>query len=687
MKHVLNALLAVISTIALMTIGETSAVALPQQKAPQAVQPAAADINLDDPKPAAHATGRLWNLQDADILSIINEVSLETGKNFIVDPRVSGKISLISSKPIKANEVYQVFLSVLELLGYSAIPGSGNIVKIVPNMESSELASHVATNKNPGQGDEVVVRVVPLENVSAAQLLPVVRPMLPQWSNISTYMPGNVLILIGHAANLQRIMNVIQSIDTAATSSIEIIPLHQSSASQIATVLTNLQNAARANGETAALSIAADERSNSILLSGNKGSRLRIKALIAQLDAPVAGSQGNTEVVYLRYLQAKTLAPLLGKIGQNILRTGGGVSSPEGGGPGAGPNNPSTTPNNPRGSKDQSVENQTNIQAEPSVNALIITAPPALMKSLRSIVAKLDIRPAQVLVQAVIVEIDQDDLKNLGIQWGSRNIANPDENPQGGAATSVSFPPLGEGVLGIIPHTQVRAVLSILENKTGVNILSTPSVVVLDNKKAVLKVGQEVPQQTGTYATTGTTGTVTPFNTIENKPVVLELDVIPQINLGNAVRMQINLKNDTLQNPENPGLNPVINTSQITNAVIVNSDDILVIGGLISNNLTESTDKIPILGDLPGVGILFQHKRKTFQKKNLVAFIKPIIIYNSEEATAITNQKYDNIRQAQINWPTDLTHTGETPQQNILPLWKNNVVLPKPFEPCHDHNC
>ena len=666
MKHVLNGFLACIATITVISASSAGNATPPQTNG-------VSEVNTEA-KPAKPAS-RLWNLQDADILSIINEVSLETGKNFVVDPRVSGKISLISSKPIKPEEVYQVFLSVLELLGYSAIP-SGNVVKIVPNMESSELAGHIATGKSPGQGDEVVVRVVPLENVSAAQLLPVIRPMLPQWSNISTYMPGNVLILIGHASNLQRIMSVIQNIDSASTSSIEIIPLHQASASQVATVLMNLQNAARANGDSAALSIAADERSNSILLSGNKAARLRMKALIAQLDAPVAGVQGNTEVIYLRYLQAKTLAPLLGKIGQNILRTGN-------------PDTSSLTPPNPNTTKtkDVALENQTNIQAEPSVNALIVTAPPALMKSLRSIVAKLDIRPAQVLVQAIIVEIDQDDLKNLGIQWGSRNPANPDENPQGGASTSVTFPPLGEGVLGIIPHTQVKAILSILENKTGVNILSTPSVVVLDNKKAILKVGQEVPQQTGTYATTGTTGTVTPFNTIENKPVVLELDVIPQINLGNAVRLTLNLKNDTLQNPDNPGLNPIINTSQISNAVIVNSDDILVVGGLISNNMTESMDKIPILGDLPAVGFIFQHKRRTLQKKNLVAFIKPIIMYNANDATTITNTKYDNIRQAQIDWPVDLTHAGEQKQQNILPLWKNNIALPKPFEPCHDSSC
>jgi general secretion pathway protein D len=628
---------------------------------PQAVVPANND---------AGAKGRLWNLQDADILSVINEVSLETGKNFVVDPRVSGKISLVSSKPIKPREVYQVFLSVLGLLGYSAI-ASGNVVKIVPNLESGELATHIATSQSPGHGDEVVVRVIPLENVSAVQMLPVVRPMLPQWSNVSAYSPGNVLILMGHAANLERIVRVIQNIDNTSSSNIEIVPLHQASASQISTVLNNLENASRGNGESSPVTIGADERSNSILLSGSRAARLRLHNLIAELDAPVAGSQGYTEVVYLRYLQAKNLAPILGKIAQNILRTGSQSLTPP----------PNQTPGNlAPTAKGEIPDNTTNIQAETNTNALIITAPPTLMKALKTIVSKLDIRPAQVLVQAIIVELDQNDLKNLGIQWGARNPANPDEMPQGGASTSVSFPPLGEGTYGIMPHTQIRAVLSALENTTGVNILSTPSVVVLDNKKAVLKVGQEVPQQTGTYATTGSSSTVTPFNTIENKPVVLELDVIPQINLGNAVRLQINLKNDTLQNPDNPGLNPIINTSQIQNSVIVNSDDILVIGGLVSNNITESTDKVPFLGDIPIVGLLFTHKRRTLERKNLVAFIKPIIVYNTNEATAITNTKYDNIRQSQINWPIDLTKEGQQKIENILPLWKNNVSLPKPFD-------
>jgi general secretion pathway protein D len=616
---------------------------------------------------APSSTGRLWNLQDADILSVINEVSLETGKNFAVDPRVTGKISLISSKPIQSKEVYQIFLSVLELLGYSAIP-SGNVIKIVPNIESSELATRVASKQSPGKGDEVVVRIIPLENISATQIIPVLRPLLPQWSNVSVYTPGNVLILVGRAANLQRIVDIIQNIDTTSTNGIDIVPLHAASASQIATVLSNLQNASKTNGNVAAVSIAADERSNSILLSGNKAARLRTRLLISQLDSPTSGAKGNTEVIYLRYLQAKNLAPLLGKIAQNMAHADNAetatidLSTPSTPG--------STTP------RRKEEENSTNIQAETNTNALIITAPPALMKALHAIVAKLDIRPAQVLVEAIIVEIDEDDMKNLGIQWGSltpAGVSLADQSP-------VPFPPLGAGTVGIIPGTQIRAVLSALQNKTGVNILSTPSLVVLDNQKAVLKVGKDVPDQTGSYATTGSTTTVSPFNTIGRKLVALQLAVTPQINLGEAVRLKINLTNDTLQNPDSPTLNPLINTSQIENSVIINSDDILVLGGLISNNITESTDKVPILGDIPLIGLAFQHKIRKVEKKNLMAFIKPTILHNADDATNITNTKYDYIRHSQTEWPVDLSHEGAQKQQNILPLRNNNLELPKPFE-------
>lgn len=625
--------------------------------------------------------GRLWNLQDADILSIINEVSLETGKNFVVDPRVSGKISLISSKPLKPDQVYDVFLSVLGILGYSAI-SNGNVVKIVPNMESGEYATRVADRLSPGKGDEIVVRVIPLENISANQIIPTIRPMLPQWSNVSSYAPGNVIILLGRAGNLNRIIDVIRRIDRASNSSIDVIPLHRASAAQVATVLSNLQNAGRASGDVPQVSIAADERTNSILLGGNQSARARMRCLVNQLDTPSSGSQGNTEVIYLKYLQAKTFAPTLGKIAQNMLgKNGGSISDTDTTTTAA----PSTTATTTTSSvKTKLPENYTNIQAEPSTNSLIITAPPSIMTALRTIVTKLDIRPAQVLVEGIIVEMDENDLKNLGIQWGS---TNPNSNSSNvtpfstvGAASDVSFPPLGAGTYGIIPSVPIRAVLSALQNKTGVNILSTPSVVVLDNHKATLSVGQNIAIQNGAYSTTGSTATVTPFNTFDRKDVVLKLVVTPQINLGNAVRLTLSLSNDTLQNPVNPGLNPNINTSKIENSVIINSKDVLVLGGLMSNSLTESVDKVPVLGDIPLVGNVFKHTNREYRKKNLIVFIKPVIMYSSEEAEAITNTKYTLTRNAQITQAEDVSRDTSPRVDNVLPLWKNNVTLPKPFD-------
>lgn len=626
--------------------------------------------NFDsEPIPAPPST-RLWNLQDADILSVINEVSQETGKNFVVDPRVTGKISLVSSKPLRKGEVYNVFLSVLELLGYSAIP-SGNIIKIVPNMESGEMATRVATRAAPGSGDEVVVRVMPLKNITATQLIPVLRPMMPQWSNISAYTPGNVLILLGRAENLKRIAQIIQDVDQASDNSIQMIQLHHASAVQVAQVLNNLQAASRAAGDTASVSIAVDDRSNSLLLSGPKALRLRMRLLISQLDEPASNGSGNTEVIYLRYLQAKDFAPLLGKIAQNIQGKGGSDS-------GASVSTSTTSAGGKTVSKEP--ENTTSIQAEPNSNAIIITAPPTLMKALKVVVNKLDIRPAQVLVEAIIAEIDEENITSLGIQWGAIQGSGP-AIPTSGLPTS--FPALGAGVIGIIPGSDITAILSVLQNQSGVNILSTPTVVVLDNQKATIEVGKNVPMQTGSYSPTGAAdsqGTATPFTTIAVTPVTLKLDVTPQLNLGSSVRLKLALKNDTLQNPQNPGLTPIVNTSKINNSVIINSSDILVLGGLISNSNNENVNKVPILGNLPIIGTLFTQKTSSQSKKNLMVFIKPVIMHNAAEAMMISQDKYAEVRSTQANFRNELADIGNEPVDTLLPPWKNKKDLPTPFE-------
>ncbi|HLB41274.1 MAG TPA: type II secretion system secretin GspD [Gammaproteobacteria bacterium] len=624
--------------------------------------------HLGAPQPST-GIARLWNLQDADILSVINEVSQETGKNFVVDPRVNGKISLVSSQPLRKEEVYQVFLSVLGLLGYSAIP-SGHVIKIVPNMESGEQATTIAGKQLPGKGDEVVVRVVALENISATQLMPIIRPMLPQWSNVATYSPGNVLILLGRAANLERIIKVIQDVDKAANNGIQMIPLRYAQAGQVAMVLNHLQAATRSAGDIPSISIAVDERSNSILLSGPKLQRLHTSILISQLDAPSSAPSGNTEVVYLRYLEAKAFAPLLGKIAQNILGKDNGLHDNTANYSGSGSSGSST-------STRESNINFTNIQAEPNSNAVIITAPPTLMQALKSVISKLDIRPAQVLVEAIIAEIDESNLKSLGIQWGS---VTPQGNVQPNSMLITDFPNLGAGVVGIMPHVQIRSVLSLLQNQNGVDILSTPQIVVLDNQKATIEIGQMVPTQTGSYASSNGVGTVTPFTTNDYKNVTLKLEVTPQINLGSSVLLKLKLKNDTLQNPQNPGPTPLINTSSINNAVIINSDDVLVLGGLMSNSNNENINKVPILGDLPIVGTVFQQKATNQQKRTLMVFIKPIIFQNNDDTMRITETKYNAIRTIQANFRDDLQNIGREPIKTLLPPWKNSKDLPKPFE-------
>ncbi len=608
----------------------------------------------------ANPPTRLWNLQDADILSVINEVSQETGKNFVVDPRVTGKITLVSSHPVSSHQVYQLFLSVLELLGYSAIQ-SGNVVKIIPTLESGEHATRVANQYSPGKGDEVVVRVFPLQNISAPQIIPVIRPFLPQWSSFSIYAPGNILIILGRADNLKRIDNIIRQIDEATNNDIDIIHLHQTSSAQLAIVLTNMQNAARARGDIPQVSVASDDRSNSILLSGNRLARLRMHALILQLDTQSIHSEGNTEVVYLKYLKAKDFAPILGKIAQNIMSKD---------------NSAATVPQFNPNDKQTKNPNQTSIQAEPNTNALIITAPNRLLPALRSIVSQLDIRPAEVHIEGIIVELDQDDLKNLGIQWGTIS----DNGDFNSALSNGSFLPLGLGSVGIIPSQQVTSILNILQSKSGADILSTPSIVVLDNQKASLSVGTQVTDQSGSYATTGSSSTVTPFNTYNRLNVDLKLEVTPQINLGSSVRLAIALKNDSLKNPDNPGLTPIINTSEIKNSVIIKSGDILVLGGLMSNDITDVSEKIPFLGDIPIVGRLFQHSTRRLEKKNLMVFIKPTILHTAEEAVSITNKKYNIIRDDQINWPEDLSSEGKQKLQNILPPVDTAVDLPKPFD-------
>lgn len=608
-----------------------------------------------------NSSPRLWNLQDADIRQVAAEVSRETGKNFLLDPRVSGKISIISSSPIAGDEVYQMFLSMLQVLGYTIIP-SGQVYKIIPLSGSTSQNVKLSTPSSPGSGAELVVRVIPLAHVSASKLVPILRPLIPDNGGISAYFPANALIITSSASNVAHVVDVIRSLDQADTSRVEVIPLRNATASDVVSILTSMEPD---SSDESHVTLAADEHTNSILLNGDLQGRLKMRGLIARLDnPPPAGYEGNTRVFYLHYLKAAKVAPILTKVAKADSASAGN-------------------------SKD-SAANRVNIQAEPTTNSLIVTAPPAIMRNLQQVISQLDIRPAQVLVEAAIVEIDDGTLKQLGVQWGTINTessssdssssdsssSSGDVDTSGGGNISAGTLPTGynEGI-GVIKSGNFREIITMLQQSVTTDILSTPSLVVLDNQTAKIEVGKTLSIQTGSYSSTDSTSTVTPFDTYDRQQIGLHLYVTPQINRGDAVQLKIDQGNETLQNPVNPGTTPVTNNAGIKTTVLVNTGDILVLGGLISNNEQLGETKIPLLGDIPGVGKLFQYHTTTHVKKDLMVFLKPIILYQQKDSIAITNGKYNFMRNQEILW------NNKQPIQkvNLLPEAPATVTLPKPF--------
>ncbi|MBY0544603.1 MAG: type II secretion system secretin GspD [Gammaproteobacteria bacterium] len=607
-----------------------------------------------------NASGRLWNLQNADIQQVAAEVSRETGKNFLIDPRVSGKISIISTTPISGDEVYQMFLSMLQVLGYTIVP-SGQVYKIIPASGSASQNIPIATRNNPGQGAEMVVRVIPIRNVSASKLVPILRPLIPDTGGISAYFPANTLIITSSADNISHLISVIQSLDQADTTHIEVIPLQNATASDVVSILTSMEPD---SSDESHVTLAADEHTNSILISGDAQGRTKMRQLIARLDMPPPpGFEGNTRVFYLHYLKAAKIAPVLSKVAQSDSANAGSAKD--------------------------GTTSHINIQAEPTTNSLIVTAPPAIMRNLQTVISQLDIRPAQVLVEAAIVEIDEGTLKQLGVQWGTINTESSSTSSStssssnsgevdttGGANISRGTLPTGynEGV-GVIKSGNFREIITMLQQSQSTDILSTPSLVVLDNQTAKIDVGKTLSIQTGSYSSTDSTSTVEPFDTFDRQQIGLHLYVTPQINRGDAVQLKIDQGNETLQDPLNPTTTPVTNNSGIKTTVLVNTGDVLVLGGLISDNQQAGETKIPLVGDIPGIGKLFQYHTNTNVKKNLMVFLKPIILYDQQNSVDVTNGKYDFMRNQQIRW-----NNGDPIQPtNTLPQSSTVVTLPKPF--------
>lgn len=634
-----------------------------------------------------------FNLKDAELATVIDTIAGVTGKNFIIDQRVKGKATVISSRPMSKDEAYQVFLSLLEVHGFAAVE-AGNTVKVIPDVNAKQINSPVGSPQRPGQGDEIVTRVIDVEHIAAAQLVPILRPLVPQQGHLVAYAPSNVLIISDRAGNIARLMDIIKRIDRpSADNEIELITLSHASSAEVVRIITALlqqeQKDPTQQGVLASQILIADERTNSVLLGGDKTSRVRLRAIIAHLDTPLQ-SEGNIHVVYLRYAKAKDLVPVLTGLGSSIEEEKKAQKGKEAAQPAA----------------------PLNIQADESTNALVITAPPDVMRSLQAVIRQLDIRRAQVSVEAIIAEITSRRATELGVQWlfdgtpagdrpvGAVNFTAGTSIVNLGAAifaasqsdaTATAAPPVGGGLtVGIGKFNSntfnFAALVTALDGDGSVNVLSTPSLVTLDNVEAEIKIGQVVPFVTGSYTSTGTGGSTpsNPFQTVNREDVGIVLKVTPQINEGDAVKMDIEQTVSSIS-PSSVAAGIITNNRSIKTSVLAADGQTVVLGGLITDDLNESVQKVPLLGDIPVLGALFRYKAKNKEKTNLMVFLRPVILRDAAVTTQLTSSKYDYIRAKQLEVQRSGATTLLDANPPILPQFpENEPSFDKPAEDAKD---
>jgi general secretion pathway protein D len=550
-------------------------------------------------------------------------------------------------------ELYQTFLSVLRVHGYSAVE-AGSAIRIVPE---AKAASDGAIGLGAALGDDMVTRVVELKHVSPGELVQVLAPLKGASAQIIPHAGSSSLLVADRASNVNRMLEIIRRIDQAAQSDIEMVALNNANASEIVRTINGMSSDNSANR------LVADERTNSVLMSGDRNRRLKLRGLIASLDVPLSGSD-SMEVIYLRYAEADQLVPIL----EGVLRGSkgpGGAPLPGASPAGLGAPAPAAQ-----------LGSSTVIQAHKETNSLVITAPPAVLRELKSLVRQLDVRRAQVLIEAVIAEVSDDQAKRLGIQWqgsdydqegviGGTNFPGAGTPGIIGAAAGLSGLSNSSGLnLGYIdgtvtlpgsdtPIIKLGALATALASNGDGNILSQPSTIALDHQKATLSVGQEVPFLTGAYQTQAATGggqggLVNPFQTVERKEVGLKLTVTPHINEGDSVRMEVDLEVSSLAGNVPGAADLITNTRKLITQAIVRDGGMLVLGGLSSDSLEQGESRVPGLGRIPVLGNLFKSRRTEVKKRNLLVFIKPTIARDAMTEDMITFGKYNQIRDMQI---------------------------------------
>jgi general secretion pathway protein D len=628
------------------------------------------------------------NFVNADIEGVVKVMTEITGKNFIVDPRVKGTITIVSAKPVKRSTVYDTFLSALRLQGFAAVEDRG-IVNILPEADAK---LHASPTIGPGEaataaGGRMETRIFTLKYESAAQLLPVLRPLIAPNNIITAYQNSNTLVITDYASNLQRIAKIIDSIDRPGGTDPIVIPLLFASAVDVAQTVNRLfSEISQGQGGqeiTQRFVVVPDARSNSLLVRTGDESRLeRLRKFVGILDSPTSAS-GNIHVVYLKNAEAVKLAETLRAIygGESNTSTSNTrpLTTTNNGNSQQGNSSQSPTGplnfgnNNNNGNNQQSGSNANGttgiIQADPATNSIIITAPDAIYNNIRAALDKLDVRRAQVYVEALIVEVTANKAAEFGIQWQSlsglgssgtqgfggtnfgttgQNIVGISQNPATiGTGLNVGLVDGQISIPGVGTIVNLGVLARALETDSNANILSTPTLLTLDNEEARIIIGQNVPFITGQYALSGSSTTPTPFQTVERHDVGLTLQIRPQISEGGTVRLQIYQEVSSIDDKVNPA-GVITNKRAVESTVLVDNGQIVVIGGLIQDTVNDGVEKVPVLGDLPVLGGLFRYKTRSRVKTNLMVFLKPTLVRTGEDAGAYSSERYDYIRGEQI---------------------------------------
>jgi general secretion pathway protein D len=667
------------------------------------------------------------NFVNADLEAVVRAVGQFTGRTFVIDPRVKGTLTLVTERPVTREQAFEELLSALRLQGFTLVESSepGGVARILPEADAKLQGGRVVTppTGTAPRGDQVLTQVFRLQYESATNLVPVLRPLIAPNNTISAYPANNSLIITDYAENLRRLARIIEAIDSPATSEVEVVPLQYGLATDVATILNKtMDEGARSAGQAPdagqRVSVIAEPRTNMLILRAASRARLdQAKQLIQRFDQPNL-TPGNINVVYLRNAQAVKLAPLLravlssdpsfiqqatgsgltvtpisSSLGQSSTTGQTTSSSPTGQQPapsGSGGGYGGGSPGGGAGGSGGAVAGM--IQADPATNSLIISAPEPLYRNIRSIIDRLDVRPAQVMIESLVVELSGQQAAEFGIQWqalngltstdstrfvGGTNFGTGSSNIVGLAGNIVSpAPGLNIGLIKgtiTIPGTNtvitnIGVLARALQTVANTNILSRPNIQTLDNEEGKFLVGQNIGLLTGAYSNTGTTSTVNPFQTFDRRDVGLQLSIKPQISEGGTVRLAIYIEDSSVA-PSSAADNPTLNKRSFQTNVIVEDGSFVVISGLIQDQADETQNKVPLLGDLPLLGRLFRYDTRSHTKTQTMVFLRPTIIRDESAAAEIALSRYDYIR----------TQVSQSHQPGMLPLPDLSVEnLPPP---------